>query len=113
MLTYEQFKKIQDIPSIVIDKDGIIVYINKVFTNKYGWKEDDLLGKNLSLIIPEELREAHSVGMARFMVTETPRILGKPIQLSLLTKSKEVLTVSHTIYADKIKDKWIFYATIG
>lgn len=63
---------------IVSDKNNIICYFNPSAEKLLGWKAAEVIGKNMGIIIPERLREAHAKGMTRFLKTRVPKVLGKP-----------------------------------
>ena len=99
-------------PVIVLDDQGIVTSINDAFKNEYGWRDEDLLGRSVSIIIPPALRQAHHVGFSRFLSTETPTLLSKPIQLPIVCQNGQERTVEHCIVAEKLDGKWRFAATI-
>lgn len=67
---------------VVIDREGNIVKWNPESTKLFGWEETEVLGRPLTeIIIPEELREAHKAGMARFTTVEKSKIVGQTVEL--------------------------------
>lgn len=67
---------------IVLNRSGEIVRWNPESARLFGWKEEEVLGKMLSdTIVPEELREAHRMGMARYIGPEQSTIVGKTIEI--------------------------------
>lgn len=102
----------ENIPAIAIDEEGTITQVNKTFQKVYGWEKQDLVGKPLFIIIPEEFHTAHDIGFSRFLKTERPTLLGKPLTLSIRHASGGTLSAEHTIYAEKKEGKWAFGALI-
>ncbi|MGQ3887596.1 PAS domain-containing protein [Legionella sp. CNM-1927-20] len=102
----------EDIPAISINEEGIITQINETFQKVYGWNKQSLVGKPLFIIIPEEFHTAHDIGFSRFLKTEKPTLLGKPLLLSIRHATGGTLFAEHTIYAEKKEGKWIFGALI-
>ncbi|HAT4425597.1 hypothetical protein SC663_09590 [Legionella pneumophila serogroup 1] len=70
------------------------------------------LGKPLFTIIPEEFYTAHDIGFSRFIKTEKPTLLGKPLAFSIRHAADGTLSAEHTIYAEKKEGKWVFGALI-
>lgn len=103
---------IHDDPVIAANDLGLVTYINEAFTELYGWTADDLIGKELTVIMPEKFREAHQFGFSRFLTTEQPRIAGKPLPLEVVFKDGTVKLAEHFILADKKDGVWRFAATI-
>ena len=101
-----------DVPIIMSDDRSVVTFINKKFEETYLWSSTMLMGKSLLTIIPPTLHDAHTMGFSRFITTETPTLLGKPLQLSILKADGSECTALHTIYGEKNDGKWIFLATI-
>ncbi|BCA97014.1 hypothetical protein TUM19329_33750 [Legionella antarctica] len=78
----------------------------------YGWEKHSLVGNPLFMIIPEAFHTAHDIGFSRFLKTEKPTLLGKPLALSICHASGGSLSAEHTIYAEKKEGKWAFGALI-
>lgn len=102
----------ENIPAITIDEEGVITQINGAFQKVYGWKKQNLIGKPLFIIIPEEFHTAHDIGFSRFLKTEKPTLLNTPIELSIRHANGGTLSAEHTIYAEKKEGKWVFGAFI-
>ncbi|KGP64389.1 hypothetical protein EP47_11480 [Legionella norrlandica] len=102
----------EDIPAITINEEGIITQINERFQKVYGWEKQNLIGNPLFIIIPEEFHTAHDIGFSRFLKTEKPTLLGKPLALSIRHATGGTLPAEHTIYGEKNEGKWIFGALI-
>ena len=102
----------EEIPAILVNNKGFIVDINVSFEVAYGYKKDVLIGKPLTTIIPKNLQAAHHIGFSRFLNTEKPTLLTKPLQLAVQDANGMVRMAEHCIYAEKINDQWMFAATI-
>ncbi len=112
MSTYDEIVARTDIPAVMINSLAEFEVVNEIFTETYGWTRDDLLGRRVATIIPEHMRNAHVIGFARFMATEEPRILGKPLPLPVLCKNGDIIDATHIIVGKKIAGQWHFAATI-
>jgi len=70
---------------ISIDHDGAVVEFNPSAERMFGISRDAAIGVEMcELIVPERFREAHRVGIARYLATGSGPILGKRIELSAL-----------------------------
>jgi PAS domain S-box-containing protein len=54
---------------LVLDADSIIQYANPALQEVFGYAPDEVVGRNLELLQPERLREAHRRGLARFIAS--------------------------------------------
>jgi len=61
---------------ITIDDNGIIRTINPAVTRLFGYSEADLIGRNVSYLMPEPYRSAHDGYLARYLRTGESRIIG-------------------------------------
>jgi PAS domain S-box-containing protein len=58
---------------IATDRDGVIRFWNRGAARIFQYREDEALGQNLDLIIPERLRARHWAGYRTFMATGRSR----------------------------------------
>ena len=112
MLTIDALKAESSIPVIIVNHGGIIVHINQMFEKTWGWKKDVLIGKTLTTIIPDNLKDAHHMGFSRFLLTGKPAILNQPLELKILKMDGNEEVAEHFIIAEKINGNWVFGATI-
>jgi two-component system sensor kinase FixL len=61
---------------VVIDHRGIITAINDSTCRMFGYRRDELLGENVSILMPEPDRTDHDGYVARYLQTSQPRIIG-------------------------------------
>jgi len=72
-LTYDAY--------IAIDDQGQVIGWNRSAEQMFGWRRQDVLGKELAqLIIPESERAAHQQGMQRYMQSGIATMLYRPLQ---------------------------------
>jgi PAS domain S-box-containing protein len=86
---------------IVIDKENTIILWNPKSEEVFGWKKEEAIGKKLTeIIVPPALRDAHTNGVNRFVITKEARILNRTVEVPALHKSGHQfyisLTVSHS-----------------
>lgn len=70
---------------VSIDHRARITYANSAFEQTFGYRVEEVLGRELAeVIVPPSLRAAHRDGIARYLATSRPRILGQRIEVSAL-----------------------------
>lgn len=69
---------------VVADKHNTIRDFNPAAEAVFGWSRDQVLGKDLSLIIPEEMRERHKQGLADHVRTGHNKVLDRRLELEAL-----------------------------
>ena len=61
---------------IVIDGHGIMQFFSSAAERQFGYSEQEAIGRNISLLMPEPDRTRHDGYMARYMKTGERRIIG-------------------------------------
>ena len=75
---------------VCTDAIGTILYANPAFTALTGYTVEEALGKNVTILQPEDLAERHDDIMRRVVDGGTPRVIGKAgRQLAVIPKSGE------------------------
>ncbi len=70
---------------VCMDHAGKIIEFNPVAEETFGYTRSDAIGKLMAdLIIPPSLREAHRVGLARYLATGAGPVLGKRIEITAM-----------------------------
>lgn len=84
---------------VVADNQGTILDFNKSAETVFGFSREEAIGAQMAdLIIPEQYRDAHHAGMARFNKTKEPRLVDQGrIEISALRKSGEEFPIEISI----------------
>lgn len=61
---------------IVIDEDGVIVSFSAAATNLFGFAENEVIGQNVTILMPEPDRRQHANYINRYLATGQKRIIG-------------------------------------
>lgn len=99
---------------IVIDKDGCMRSFSRAAERQFGWTAGEVIGKNVSMLMPEPYRSAHDGYLARYLQTGERRIIGIgrvvvgerkdgstfPMELSV----GEMEGVAHTYFTGFVRD---------
>ena len=84
--------------TVAIDVAGALVTFDDGAEALLGHRRADVLGRPMAeLIIPEPLRQAHHDGMARFLRTREPFLIGRTVEISALHADGSVFPVELTL----------------
>jgi PAS domain S-box-containing protein len=72
---------------ISADATGTILSWNKGANTLFGYSEEEVLGRPLTLLMPDSYRDAHDRGLTRFQATGVPFVIGKTVELRGLRKN--------------------------
>lgn len=61
---------------ILIDHLGRIEALNRAGEQMFGWQDAEVRGRNVTLLMPEDEREAHGQHLARYLQTGEAQIIG-------------------------------------
>jgi len=61
---------------IVIDEHGAMQSFSATAERQFGWKAEEVVGKNVSMLMPNPYRDAHDSYLGRYLTTGERRIIG-------------------------------------
>ncbi len=96
---------------ILADGDGNIISWNRGAQTIFGYEEEEVLGKSLTILMPERYRAAHLKGLERVRSTGKSSYLGKISELQGLKKDGSEFPLELSRTAWKAGNK-IFYGGI-
>ncbi len=110
-------------PGVILDNlnDAVIVgddgnrirYLNPAAERLLGWSRDELEGQRITVIVPPHLREAHVVGYSRYLVTDVPRLIGRPVRVPARHRNGAELQVELLLSSFRVADgKRAFIASL-
>ncbi len=71
---------------ITIDANSIIIYINRAAETIFGYSVSEMLGQDLTMLMPEYLRHVHRAGLNRYVETGKRHIAWSAVELPGLHK---------------------------
>lgn len=79
---------------MTIGVDGRIISFGEEAERVFGHRAADIVGMPMApVLIPEALRDAHEDGMARFLRTREPFLIGRTIEITALHADGSVFPV--------------------
>jgi PAS domain S-box-containing protein len=71
---------------IAVDESGVISIVNAKTEEMFGYKREELLGRNLSVLVPERFRAAHEGHTAAYFAHPRTREMGQGMDLAGLRR---------------------------
>ncbi|MDQ3393493.1 MAG: PAS domain S-box protein [Bacteroidota bacterium] len=78
---------------IISDENSNIIFANKKANNVFGYDQEELLGKNLTMLMPEKYRKGHFDGMKRYIQTKNPKLIGHTIEIEGIKKDGTIFPI--------------------
>ncbi|MBA5871965.1 MAG: PAS domain S-box protein, partial [Nitrospira sp. CR2.1] len=96
---------------VLADEQGRIISWNPAASRLFGYSDDEVRGKSLSLLMPPRYRAAHERGLARVGETGQSRLIGRLVELEGLRKNGTEFPLELSLAMWKTDDA-IFYSGI-
>lgn len=97
---------------IIVDPNGRINFASNRIEAMFGHLPDELVGKPLSVLVPERFRNLHAGHLVRFMIDPTPRMMGAGLELRALRKDGSELSVEISLSPHRSPDGLFVVAAI-
>ncbi|MER6321868.1 SpoIIE family protein phosphatase [Streptomyces coelicoflavus] len=101
------------VPTIAADEGNRIVAANGAAADLLGWAPDDLVGRRLTALVPEHLRERHTAAFTSMLLTGRTHIVGRSVPLPALHRDGRLIPVRLYIQTQEAADgRTVFVAQL-
>lgn len=101
-----------EVPFIMVDSMGLITFVNTPFRYIFGWRDEELSGCTLDLVLPEDFRLSHHLAFSNFSSPEESQVVGHPLILKTRCSDGSEIKSEHFIIAEKEGGEWFFGAQL-
>ncbi|GAX59794.1 signal transduction histidine kinase [Candidatus Scalindua japonica] len=99
--------------AIICNENGLITIWNKSAERIFGYSKSDIVGKPVTIIIPEKYREKHLKGVKRLLKSGKTSIMDEIVEFSGITKDGNEFPIEMSLSHQRTKDgHYIFTAII-
>lgn len=99
--------------AIIVSDDGDrVTDCNPSAEKIFGYTRDELIGLNLTLLMPEKYRERHRQGLKRFLASGTSRVQGRIHEFECLRKDGTLLPIEIILNHFTLGNRTSFTGTI-
>ena len=68
------------------DARGIVTYANPAVQRTFGYPPAELVGQDITVLMPPPYRDLHTAGLRRYLETGEARVIGRTVELMGLTR---------------------------
>lgn len=97
---------------ITINEKGIVEMINPSAEKLFGYSAEEVLGKNITLLMPSPHREEHDSYISRYLETRQPKIIGIGREVNGQRKDGSLFPARLAVSESVIKGRTIFTGII-
>ncbi|MEQ9280757.1 MAG: PAS domain S-box protein [Balneola sp.] len=91
---------------IVTNEYGIITEWNKQAEQTFGWERKEIIGSEISIIIPESDIENYKKSVKEFHKTKESKLFNRRINLPALKRNGQIIPVEVSIIPNKIGERY-------
>jgi len=93
---------------VTIDERGVILHVNRAFGRLFGFTAEEVVGQNISMLMPEPDRSSHDGYLRQYMQTGKAAIIGIGRQVLGQRKNGTLIPVDLAVSEVKIGEKTLF-----
>ncbi len=101
------------IGNIVINSKGIIQVYNSAAQEIFGYSPDEVVGKNVTLLMPDDFKKHHDMYLKRYLETGEAHIIGAGREVTGLRANGEQFPMHLGIGEMRVGDDILFIASIN
>jgi len=97
---------------IAIDPEGIVTIFNRAAEEIFGFLAEDVLGRNVSMLMPSPYREEHDGYLRAYRETGQARAIGRIREVQGRRKSGEVFPIELSVSEARVGDEVLYTAVV-
>jgi PAS domain S-box-containing protein len=97
---------------ISIDTEGLIVLFNRSAERIFGYRTDEVLGKNIALLMPAPYRDEHDRHLHSYQRTGIAKAIGRVREVQAIRKTGEVFPIELSVSEEAKLENRIIYTAI-
>ncbi len=93
---------------VTIDEDHTVIFFNKAAEAMFGYSRQEVIGRDLGIILGPRCRENHRQAVARFLKTRNPRLIGHESEFIANRKNGETFPALISFSVAEIEGRLFF-----
>lgn len=99
-------------PSVVIDRDGVILYANSRVEDVLGYSSQEVIGQHMEMLLPARYRANHPEHRIRYFSNAAPRPMGSGLELYAQREDGQEIPVEISLSPVATEDGLLVTATV-
>ncbi|WP_026375994.1 PAS domain S-box protein [Aestuariibacter salexigens] len=108
----EQSLKKQLIATVTINEQNNVVFFNDAAETLWGYKREEVLGKNVNILVPAAIRDKHDDYVDRNRTTGENKIVGSTREVEMVRSNGQHLWVNLSVTRIQVSGKTYYTATL-
>lgn len=114
----EAYKRLQVISDnvleaiITINTDAVIIACNQATEVVFGWTPDELVGKNVNMLMPASFREEHNRRISEYVLGGPPHIMGTEREVLALRKDGSTFHANLGVSEVRMEESRMFIGVV-
>lgn len=97
---------------VIVDHQGAMLLVNRESERLLGYSREEMLGKGVEMLLPDDIRSAHDEHRAKFAVNPHRRSMGAGLDLAARRKDGSVFPVEISLAPAELAGEHVVIATI-
>lgn len=97
---------------VIVDSNAIITYTNLQIEQLFGYKSEELIGKDIETLVPDQYREKHIGYRNKYISNPKIRPMGSQLDVSGIKKDGSIFPVDISLSPIRIEDDFFIVSTI-
>lgn len=97
---------------VIVDPQGAMLLVNRESERLLGYSREEMLGKGVEMLLPDDVRSAHDEHRAKFAANPHRRSMGAGLDLAARRKDGSVFPVEISLAPAELAGEHVVIATI-
>jgi PAS domain S-box-containing protein len=98
---------------VTIDETGIVTSVNKAVEILLGWSQQEIVGQNVKMLVPETIRSNHDSFIKQYLKTRNAKIIGQGRDVEAVCKNGQLIPIRLALGHAEFNGKHLFVGFIS
>ncbi len=98
---------------VQIDRRGIVCFFNVAASKMFGYTVDEILGKNVNVLMPEPFHSQHDSYISNYLTTHNSGVIGMGREVVCMRKDKTTFPADLAVSEVIVDDEHLFVGILN